>query len=328
MSPVIIIIIAVLLVLAFVGGAYVFLKKSDPKSARAREIITGEKVTKKQDKVNIADKRRAEIAKKLKNQGNDDEEEGASKKKKNSLRNKLQQTGKDISVQQYFLYSFISLAICVTISLIMGWSIILTILMGIIGFFGIPRMVIGRMAKRRQKKFLEEFADALEAMTRLLKSGMPVGEAISMVAREYTGPIGEEMNRIYDSQRIGVPLHEAALEAADRMPLPEVKMFATGLAIQAQTGSSLSEILMNLADVIRARYKLARKVKALSSEAKASAGIIGALPIVVGGGMYFLKPEHIMIMFETPMGKMMLAGAVVWMCLGILSMKLMINFKV
>ena len=327
MSPVIVIIIATLLVLAFAGSAYVFLKQSSPQNSRAREIITGEKTNKKKDNVNVADKRRAEIAKKLKNQGQD-EEEDPSKKKKNTLRNKLQQTGKDISVQQFFIYSAVSCAVFLLISIIMGWSILLTIMMGIIGFFGVPRYAIGRMAKRRQKKFIEEFADALEAMTRLLKSGMPVGEAIAMVAREYTGPIGDEMTRIYESQRIGVPLHEAAMEAANRIPLPEVKMFATGLAIQAQTGSSLSEILMNLADVIRARYKLARKVKALSSEAKASAGIIGALPIVVGGGMYLLKPEHIMVMVETPMGKVMLLGAIVWMGLGILSMKLMINFKV
>ena len=324
MSPIVVISIAVILVLAFVGFAYMFLKNSSPEADRARQIVTGDKGNKKNDKINPADKRRAEIAKKLK----DDDEDGLKKKKKNTLRDRLQQTGFDISVQQYFMYSVILCIVSTAIAFFLKLSILLTILIAIISFFGIPRLVIGRLAARRQKKFLEEFADALEAMTRLLKSGMPVAEAIAMVAREYTGPIGEEMNRIYDSQRIGVPLHEAAVEAADRMPLPEMKMFATGLTIQAQTGSSLSEILMNLADVIRARYKLARKVKALSSEAKASAGIIGALPVVVGSGMYFLKPEHVMVLVEEPMGKVMLAGAVVWMSLGILSMKLMINFKV
>ncbi len=324
MSPVIVISIAVILVLAFVGFAYLFLKNSSPEADRARQIITGEKTSKKHDKVSLADKRRAEIAKKLR----DDDEDGLKKKKKNTLRYRLQQTGFDISVQQFFIYSTVLCAVSTILAFLFKLSMILVILIAVISFFGVPRLVIGRLAARRQKKFLEEFADALEAMTRLLKSGMPVAEAIAMVAREYTGPIGEEMTRIYDSQRIGVPLHEAALEAAERMPLPEMKMFATGLAIQAQTGSSLSEILMNLADVIRARYKLARKVKALSSEAKASAGIIGALPLVVGGGMYFLKPEHVMVLVEEPMGKVMLAGAVVWMSFGILSMKLMINFKV
>ena len=131
----------------------------------------------------------------------------------------------------------------------------------IIGFFGFPRFVLSRLTKRRQKKFLEEFPDALEATVRLLKAGMPVSEAISMIAREFTGPIGDEMSRIYDKQKIGIPLHEAAGEATKRMPLPEVKMFATGLAIQAQTGSSLSEVLQNLSNVIRARFKLKRKLR-------------------------------------------------------------------
>ncbi len=327
MSPILVISLAVLIVIVFAVGAYFFLKQNSPQNARAREIVTGEKVGTKKDNINVADKRRAEIAKKLKSQDSE-EGEDPSKKKKATLRNKLQQTGRELSVQQFFMYSAISSVVLIVFSLIMGWSILMIISMAVIGFFGIPRYVIGRMAKRRQKKFMEEFADSLEAMTRLLKSGMPVGEAIAMVAREYTGPIGEEMTRIYESQRIGVPLHEAAMEASYRMPLPEVRMFATGLAIQAQTGSSLSEILMNLSVTIRARYKLARKVKALSSEAKASAGIIGALPIVVGGGMYLLKPEHIMVMVDTPTGKVMLLGAVIWMGLGILSMKLMINFKV
>ncbi len=325
MSPIVIIFIAVFIVIAFVVTAYLFLKKNNPESERAREIITGQKKSQKTSNVDNADRRRAEIAKKLKHQ---DDESGSRKKKKNTLRNKLQQTGHDISIPKFFMYSIISGIICTMIAFFMKVSMVLMFLICMIGFFGLPRFVIGRMGARRRKKFIEEFADALEAMVRLLKSGMPVAEAISMVAREYSGPIGEEMTQIYEAQRIGVPLHEAAMDAADRMPLPEVKMFATGLAIQAQTGSSLSEILSNLADTIRARYKLARKVKSLSSEAKASAGIIGALPIVVGGGMYLLKPEHVMVLVENPTGKVMLAGAIIWMSLGILSMKIMINFKV
>ncbi|MCB9964458.1 MAG: type II secretion system F family protein [Rhodospirillales bacterium] len=325
MSPLFVTLIVVLILAAFGGFAFFLLRQSSPEQNRARQIITGKgSDSKKTGQVDLADRRRASLAKKLKNQDDD----GGKKKKNNTLRDRLQQTGRDISTRQYFTYSGISGVVLVVMALLLKASPVLMIFMAIIGFFGLPRFVIGRMATRRQKKFLEEFADALEAMTRLLKSGMPVAEAIAMVSREYTGPIGEEMSKIYDSQRIGIPLHEAALEAAVRIPLPEVKMFATGLAIQAQTGSSLSEILTNLADVIRARYKLARKVKALSSEAKASAGIIGALPVVVGGGMYFLKPEHVMVLVETPMGKVMLAFALVWMSLGVLSMKLMINFKV
>lgn len=149
-----------------------------------------------------------------------------------------------------------------------------------------------------------------------------------MIAREFEGPVGEEMGRIYDKQKIGVPLHEAALEATRRMPLPEMQMFATGLSIQAQTGSSLSEVLMNLSGVIRARFRLKRKVKALSSEAIASASIIGALPCVVAGGMYFVNYDYLEVLFITPFGNVLLTIAFGMMMVGIFVMKIMINFKI
>jgi tight adherence protein B len=149
-----------------------------------------------------------------------------------------------------------------------------------------------------------------------------------MVAREFTGPIGEEMGRIFDQQKIGVSLPEAVLEAARRMPLPEMQMFSTAVAIQAQTGSSLSEILEGLAKVIRARFRLRRKVQALSSEAKSSALIIGALPVFVATAMYFINPEYIGLLFDHPTGKWLLAAAIFWMCMGIIVMRQMINFKV
>jgi len=157
---------------------------------------------------------------------------------------------------------------------------------------------------------------------------MPVSESIKMVAREFTGPIGEEMGRIFDQQKIGVSLPEAVQECARRMPLPEVQMFATAVTIQAQTGSSLSEILEGLAKVIRARFRLRRKVQALSSEAKSSAAIIGALPVLVGLGLYFMNPEYIGVLFTEKIGKFLLAGAIFWMACGVFVMKQMINFKV
>ena len=149
-----------------------------------------------------------------------------------------------------------------------------------------------------------------------------------MISKEYDGPVGEEMSRIYDQQKIGVPLHEAAYEATKRIPLAEMQMFATGLSIQAQTGASLSEVLMNLAGVIRARFRLKRKIKALSSEAIASASIIGALPNFVAGSLWFVNREYIRVLFEDSFGQVLLTGAIVWMCIGIIVMKAMINFKV
>ncbi|GJL85055.1 MAG: pilus assembly protein [Micavibrio sp.] len=272
-------------------------------------------------------KRRAEIARKLKD---DKEEDDKSKKKqKTSIAVMMGQAGLNITTKQFWMYSIVSMVIFTFVAkVIFHANPFILLMVAITGLLGFPRIVLKRLAAKRQKKFLTEFADALEAVVRLLKAGMPVSEAVKMISREFEGPVGEEMSIIYDKQKIGVPLHEAATEATKRMPLTEMQMFATGLAIQSQTGSSLSEVLSNLANVIRARFKLKRKIKALSSEAIASASIIGALPNVVAGGMWFVNREYINVLFTDPFGKVLLAGAVIWMCLGILVMKVMINFKI
>jgi tight adherence protein B len=157
---------------------------------------------------------------------------------------------------------------------------------------------------------------------------MPVSEAIAMIGREFSGPVGEEMNTIFEQQRVGISLPEAVLSAARRMPLTEMQMFATGVAIQQQTGASLSEVLQNLAGVIRERHRLKRKVAALSAEAKSSAAIIGSMPPLVAGGLYVINPEYIGVMFTTSLGNMYLTGAVIWMAIGVIIMRQMINFKV
>jgi tight adherence protein B len=302
-------------------------QESDRKK-RISSVIKGRTGTgKKQSGQDIQNKRRAEIAKKLK-ETKEEEDHKKKKKKKPTMEVQLEQAGLTITVKKYWIYSLILMAGLVLVAKLMGQGPVMLFLVAVIGLFGIPRFVVRHITKRRQKKFLEEFPDALEAVIRLLKAGMPVSEAISMIAREFTGPVGEEMSRNYDKQKIGIPIHEAAQEATLRMPITEMNMFATGLAIQAQTGSSLSEVLKNLAGVIRARFKLKRKIKALSSEAIASASIIGSLPILLSLGMFFANREYIMILVDTTTGNFMLGGAIFWMLCGIFVMKIMINFKI
>jgi len=238
------------------------------------------------------------------------------------------QAGLTISVKQFYIYSCICGVIITALVVLSGKGLFVIFMAALIGFMGLPKFILKKMIKNRQKKFLSELADALEAMTRLLRAGMPVSEAIKMVAREFTGPIGDEMGRIFDQQKIGVSLPEAVLESARRMPLAEMQMFATAVAIQAQTGSSLSDILEGLAKVIRARFRLRRKVQALSSEAKSSAMIIGALPIFVATAMYFINPDYIGMLFYHPTGKWLLGAAIFWMMCGVLCMRQMINFRV
>lgn len=269
------------------------------------------------------DLRRANLAKKLQT------EQAQKGKKKAILRDQLNQAGLyDVSIKSYFIGSVIAACGMFVVALLLKMNIIVVFFFSIIGFFGLPKFFLKFKTTRRQKKFLEEFPDALESMVRLLKAGMPMGEAILMVSREYAGPVGEEMTRIYDEQKIGVPIGEACVAAAKRMPLTEMQMFATGIMIQQQTGSSLSEILLNLAKVIRARFRLKRKIQALSAEAKASASIIGALPILVGFGLTVVNPEYMDPLFHTLKGKIFLTGAGCWMLMGILIMRQMINFRI
>ncbi|MDB2682922.1 type II secretion system F family protein [Alphaproteobacteria bacterium] len=327
MNPVVIISLLILLIIIGAVISFFVLNEQTKKKQRMMSLIAGQSVRsdKKSSEADDQNKRRAEIARKLKE--GDGGEEG-DQKKKVTLSLMLQRAGLSISAKQFWLFSVVSLVATVLLAKLMGASPLVLVFSVIIGFLGVPRFVLRHMTKGRQKKFLEEFPDALEAMVRLLKAGMPVSEAISMISREFTGPMGEEMSRIYDKQKIGVALHEAALEATQRMPLTEVQMFATGLAIQAQTGSSLSEVLQNLSNVIRARFKLKRKIKALSSEAIASASIIGALPILLAGSMYFANHDYIMVLFTDSFGNVLLIGATVWMTIGIIVMKVMINFKI
>ncbi len=326
-NSIVITVVALLLVLVVTGMIAFLVSNSKGKQKnRMMNVIRGGHIEDSSKKKSPAEMRREALAKKLK-EGNS-AEDAENEKKKKSLSAALMQAGLKISVKQYFLFSaLLSIGLTFLVYL-MGKGMLLIITTAIIGFFGIPKYVLHKLIKNRQKKFLADLADALEAMTRLLKAGMPVSEAIKMVAREFTGPMGEEMGRIFDQQKIGVSLPDAVLDCARRMPLTEMQMFATAVTIQAQTGSSLSEILENLAKVIRSRFRLKRKVQALSSEAKSSAMIIGALPIFVATAMYFINPDYIGTLFIYPTGKWMLAGAVFWMSMGILCMKQMINFKV
>lgn len=271
-------------------------------------------------------RQRAEIAKKLKEAGKEEER----KKDSTSVKDLLQQAGyENATPLQYWLWSAgFALFTWLFLSVATSWPKIAVVFITFAAFLGAPRKFLKIKAERRQRKFLMEFPDALDASVRLLQAGMPISEAIAMASREFTGPMKEEMTRIYENQKIGVTIGQAALETARRIPLTEVHMFATALQIQSETGSSLSEVLSNLSAVIRARFRLRRKVKALSSEAKASAAIIAALPILVTLGLYVANPNYISLLYTTSKGKVMATGAGLWMLTGILIMRQMINFRI
>lgn len=323
-GAIILLVVLTIVIMAGMAVTLMLLNKNEQKK-RALQIITGQTVAELSESKNAdPNKRRANMAKRLQ------KDDGGEKVKKIShIESMLRQAGwGDVSLGKFWLLSLGAGVVMMVIAKIAAMSPAVMVMAGVFGIFGLPRIVLKIKVGNRQKKFLEEFPDALESMVRLLKAGMPVGEAIAMVSREFTGPVGEEMSKVYDEQKIGIPMAEACLHAAERMPITEMQMFATGIAIQQQTGSSLSEILLNLAKVIRARFRLKRKIQALSSEAKASAMIIGSLPIMVGGGLSLINPDYMYPLFYTVKGKFYLYGALGWMGCGILVMKQMINFRI
>ena len=320
-----VLIASILLVLCVVGMIVYFMAGGEKqRKKRLMQVVQGGGSAGAKKGADAQTQRRLELAKKLK------EGEIAEKARKNdkgpSLPDKLVMAGIKTGVRRFWTVSAFGAAALAVIVYVVNGSPLVAGMAFITGLFGLSKFVLSVMINHRQKRFMDDLADALESMQRLLKAGMPVSECIKMVSREFTGPIGEEMGRIFDQQKIGIPLPEAALEASKRVPLPEMQMFATAIAIQTQTGSSLSEVLENLAGVIRARYRLKRKIRALSSEAKASAAIIGSLPLLVGLGMYFVNNAYFMILVNE--GTHLLVGAGAWMLMGILVMRQMINFKV
>lgn len=318
----------VILILGLAGVFAVSVSRQQKQRDRYLSVITRDEIrnTREDAEAKQAAKQRADISKKLKQAGAD---EKAKKKDRASIRELMIQAGFEAPVSRYWIGAFCAaIGVFLVLSVVTGWPAIARAMLAVAGFFALPKMFLKIKAGKRQKKFLEEFPDALDASVRLLQAGMPISEAVAMVSREYQGPLREEMLRLYDNQKIGMPLGTAALEMAKRVPLTEVHMFATALQIQSETGSSLSEVLSNLSAVIRARFRLKRKVKALSSEAKASAAIIAALPILVSLGLYAVNPNYISILFDTTKGNFWLGAAIFWMSCGVLIMRQMINFKV
>jgi tight adherence protein B len=193
---------------------------------------------------------------------------------------------------------------------------------------GVPRWLVGFLRNRRMKAFLAEFPNALDVMVRSIKSGLPLNDAIRMISAEGQEPVRTEFKRIVEAQQMGMNIPEACARLYTRIPLSEANFFAIVIAIQAQAGGNLSEALGNLSRVLRDRKKMKAKINAMSMEAKASAAIIGALPFIVSLLVYLTSPEYIMLLFTDSRGHFILGVSLVWMSIGILVMRNMINFDI
>lgn len=193
---------------------------------------------------------------------------------------------------------------------------------------GVPKLVLGMAARKRLKAFTSQFADALDVVVRGIRSGLPLGECIAIIGREMPDPVGAEFRQITEGTRIGLTLHEAMGRAVERMPMAEMRYFAIVLAIQQQTGGNLAETLSKLSEVLRARKRMRDKVQAYAAEARASAAIIGSLPLVVIGLLALVAPQYVGLLFTSETGNVLLAIGFLTEVAGVLVMRNMINFDI
>jgi tight adherence protein B len=209
-----------------------------------------------------------------------------------------------------------------------GFGALVSVVVGIVaGGVGTPWYVERRRAVRF-RRFTVEFPNAVDVIVRGVKSGLPLADCLKIIAAEAQAPVREEFKTVVEDQTLGLPLEDAVQRLPERIPLPEASFFAIVVAIQARTGGGLSEALGNLSSVLRDRQKMRAKIRAVSSEAKASASIIGSLPVAVGGLVYLTSPKYISLLFTTLTGHVVLAGCALWMLIGVLIMRKMINFEI
>ncbi|MBD9554797.1 type II secretion system F family protein [Ensifer sp. ENS03] len=297
---------------------------------RVRKISAAEtdraKMKAARDRVSELSKRRKSVQDSLKELEKKQQERSA--KTAPSMKVRLTQADLSISIGRFYLFSALFGFFAFLIMLMLGAGLAIAVGFGLVAGLGLPRWFIGYLVKRRCKKFLEEFPNALEVMVRSIKSGLPLNDALRLIAADGQEPVKTEFRRVVESQQVGLSVTEACARMVNSIPLPEVNFFAIVIAIQAQAGGNLSEALGNLSKVLRERRKMRAKVSAMSMEAKASACIIGALPFIVALLVYLTSPAYMMVLFTDPRGHLIIGAGLFWMSIGIWVMRNMINFDI
>lgn len=284
------------------------------------------KVKASRDRLAELSKRRKSVQDSLKELEKKQQE--ANKKKAATLKSRIVQAGLNFSETQFYIASVALGGAVAFMLLLSGASILIIAGVSFVVGVGLPRLFVAFMFKRRMKRFIEELPNALDVMVRSIKSGLPLNDAIRLIASEAKDPVKAEFRRVIEAQQMGLSVPEAIGRMSMTVPLQEVNFFGVVIAIQAQAGGNLSEALGNLSRVLRDRKKMKAKVSALSMEAKASAVIIGALPFIVAFLVYLTSPDYMMILFTDPRGHLIMGVSAVWMSIGIFVMRNMTNFEI
>lgn len=244
------------------------------------------------------------------------------------LANRLAQTGRDWTLKQYLNTCLGVTAIIALLIFFRSENILLSVFIGLAVGFGLPHMVIGFLIKKRLALFTSNFPDAIELLVRGLRSGLPVTETLGVVAKEIPGPVGVEFKEVTERIKIGRTMEDALQESAKKLNTPEFNFFCITLAIQRETGGNLAETLANLSDVLRKRAQMKLKIRAMSSESKASAYIVGSLPFIVFGMIWYINPSYLGDFFVDERLMITGMGGMVWMSIGAFIMAKMVSFEI
>jgi tight adherence protein B len=228
----------------------------------------------------------------------------------------------------YALINLIVGGLALLVTLFATGSVFLAVLLSLIFGVGLPHMIVGRMAKKHLKKFTALFPDAIDLIVRGLKSGLPVTDSIAAVGREMPDPVGSEFCLVSDNVKFGQSLEDALWDTAKRLDTPEFKFFVISVSVQRETGGNLGEALGNLSEILRRRRQMDMKIKAMSSEAKASAMILGALPFIMFAIIFAMSPDYASDLFTDPRGQIMLGGGLAIMSMGVAVMSKMVRFDI
>lgn len=253
-------------------------------------------------------------------------DERQKKRRIRTINTALEQAGLGITKERFYVVSAVIGGVLGVLMLIVSHNIWIALACVGIGGFGLPRWILEYLSKRRQAKFIEEFPNAIDIIIRGIKAGLPFGDCIRIVASESQEPAKSEFRSIVEMQAVGMPTADAVQRMCNRIGLPETNFFAITIGIQQKAGGSMSEILGNLSRVLRERKKMKAKVRALSAEAKASALIIGSLPLIVTFLVYVTSPKYIEVLWTTDAGLVLLGGSGFWMAVGSYIMRNMIRF--
>ena len=244
------------------------------------------------------------------------------------LKKRLAMTGKTWTVGQYGMATVGLIVLVGALLAIRGAPFLVSLLIAVVVGAGLPHFIVGYFIKKRGNKFTAKFPDAIELLVRGLRSGLPITETMGVVAAEVPGPVGEEFRAITDKMKIGRTMDAALQETADRLGTPEFQFFVISIAIQRETGGNLAETLSNLATVLRGRSQMKLKIKAMASESKASAYIVGSLPFIVFGLIMWISPAYMGNFFVDQRLIVAGVGGMIWMGLGAFIMAKMINFEI